>query len=513
MELSDYLRVLRAHWTGVLALILAAIAAAALFNITQPKVYAANATGFVSAGNDSNPALGSVADTLAKSRAKSYVDIAKSRATARGVIDDLGLEATPSSLIGQISVDQPVDTVLIKITARSATPLESQRLADAWVSALAKQVESVENPSGKGTAALKIVPIESAELPSAPISPRTQVNLMIGLVLGVLLGFAYALVRNQLDRRLRSAAAVEKQFGVTVAGAIPAAQDLAHDPGRPAAIAVQHRSANLRPSEAAEAFRKLRTNLQFMDVDNPPRIIVMTSPQQADGKSTIAANLAAALAVSGEKVTLVDGDLRRPTVAESFGLVEGAGLTDVLVGRVEVEDVLQYHPDYPNLRVLAAGGTPPNPSELLGSQAMRKLLRQLAEDTVVIVDAPPLLPVTDAAVLTAVADGAFIVISSGKTLDSELGAALGHLQAVRGKALGVIFNRVPRRDSTSGYYGGNYRSSASVDSASMPVVDAKPVEEPPVAQPVRPTQARNRPVPTKRPQSGKRPRGSKTGAA
>src|SRR3954451_16859156 len=108
MELSAYLRVLRAHWTGVVALILASIAAAALFNITQPEVYAANATGFVSAGNDSNPALGSVADTLAKSRAKSYADIAQSRATAQGVIDDLGLRDTPSSLIGSISVDQPI---------------------------------------------------------------------------------------------------------------------------------------------------------------------------------------------------------------------------------------------------------------------------------------------------------------------------------------------------------------------------------------------------------------------
>jgi capsular exopolysaccharide synthesis family protein len=253
---------------------------------------------------------------------------------------------------------------------------------------------------------------------------------------------------------------VEKQFGVTVVGAIPAASDLDHLPGKPAGIAVQQRSQRLRPSEAAEAFRKLRTNLQFMDVDNPPRIIVMTSPQQGDGKSTIAANLAAALAVSGERVTLLDGDLRRPNVAESFGLVEGAGLTDVLVGRAEVDDVAQYHPDYPNLRVLAAGGTPPNPSELLGSQTMRKLLKALAEDTIVIIDAPPLLPVTDAAVLTAVADGAFVVISSGKTLDSELGAALGHLEAVRGKALGVIFNRVARRDSSSGYYGGYYQSTA-----------------------------------------------------
>lgn len=466
MELSDYLRVLRAHWTGVVALILASIAAAAVFNLTQPKVYAANATGFVSAGNDSNPALGSVADTLAKSRAKSYVDIAQSRATAQGVIDELGLKASPSALIGNISVDQPLDTVLIKITARASTPIESQQLADAWVKALAKQVAQVENPSGKGKAALKVVPIEAAALPTAPISPRTKLNLLIGLVIGVLLGLAYALVRNQLDRRLRSASAVEKQFGVTVAGAIPAASDLSHDPGKPASIAVQQRSAKLKQSESAEAFRKLRTNLQFMDVDNPPRVIVMTSPQQGDGKSTIAANLAAALAVTGERVTLLDGDLRRPNVAESFGLVEGAGLTDVLVGRVEVEDVAQYHPDYPNLRVLAAGGTPPNPSELLGSQTMRNLLRTLAEDTIVIVDAPPLLPVTDAAVLTAVSDGAFVVISSGKTLDSELGAALGALEAVKGKALGVIFNRVARRDSASGgYYGGYYQSTARDDAS------------------------------------------------
>ena len=264
MELSDYLRVLRAHWTGVVALILASIAAAAVFNLTQPKVYAANATGFVSAGNDSNPALGSVADTLAKSRAKSYVDIAQSRATAQGVIDELSLKASPSALIGNISVDQPLDTVLIKITARASTPIESQQLADAWVKALAKQVAQVENPSGKGKAALKVVPIEAAALPTAPISPRTRLNLLIGLVIGVLLGLAYALVRNQLDRRLRSASAVEKQFGVTVAGAIPAASDLSHDPGKPAAIAVQQRSAKLKQSESAEAFRKLRTNLQFM---------------------------------------------------------------------------------------------------------------------------------------------------------------------------------------------------------------------------------------------------------
>ena len=476
MELSDYLRVLRAHWTGVVALALVALALSALYTITQPRVYAANATGFVSAGDSSNPALGSVADSLAKSRAKSYVDIATSRATARQVITDLGMQADPASLIGDISVDQPVDTVLLKITARSSTPRGAQKLADAWVQALAQQVAKIENPTGKASAAsLKIVPVESAALPGAPVSPRTSLNLLLGLVVGLMLGLAYALVRNQLDRRLRSAAAVEKQFGVTVAGAIPASSDLAHDQDALAPIAVRPAGSATRPSAAAEAFRKLRTNLQFMDVDNPPRIIVMTSPNQGDGKSTVASNLAAALAVSGQPVTLLDGDLRRPNVATSFGLVEGAGLTDLLVGRVEVDDVAQTHPSLPSLRVIAAGGTPPNPSELLGSQAMRKLLRELAEDTIVIVDAPPLLPVTDAAVLAAVSDGAFIVVSSGRTLDSELGDALGHVEAVRGKTLGVIFNRVARGSTETGYYRSSYqvKPSAKGRAADQPARDAE----------------------------------------
>jgi capsular exopolysaccharide synthesis family protein len=461
MELTDYLRILRAHWIGVLLLALTAASAALVFSLAQPKVYAANANGFVSSGLNDNPALASVSDSLAKSRAKSYVDIAKSRATAQNVIDDLGLGSAPSSLIGNIDVEQPVDTVLIKVTARAGTPAEAQQLADAWIAALADQVGQIEDPKGKNKeGTLQVVPVESAELPTSPVSPQTERNVLLGLVLGLLLGLGYAVLRSQLDRRLRSAAAVEQQFGVTVVGAIPGDPGLQHDPDEPAQIAVFEENATAQRAGSAEAFRKLRTNLRFMDVDNPPRVIVVTSPQQGDGKSTVAANLAAAIAASGEKVTLVDGDLRRSTVAQSFGLVEGVGLTDVLVGRVDVADVTQVPAQHGNLAILGAGAAPPNPSELLGSQTMRALLRQLAEDSIVIVDAPPLLPVTDAAVLTAVTDGAFVVISTGKTLDTELEAALNHIEAVSGRTLGVVFNRVPRRDSDSGYYGGYYRAEA-----------------------------------------------------
>lgn len=461
MELTDYLRILRAHWLGVLLLTLATATAALAFSLTQPKVYAANANGFVSSGLNDNPALASVSDSLAKSRAKSYVDIAKSRATAQAVIDDLELDAAPSSLIGNIEVEQPIDTVLIKVTARAGTPLEAQQLADAWIAALADQVDQIEDPRGRDRAGtLQVVPVESAELPTAPVSPQTDRNVLLGLVLGLLLGLGYAVVRSQLDRRIRSAAAVEQRFGVTVVGAIPGDPGLQHDPGTRAPIAVFEESETKQRTGSAEAFRKLRTNLRFMDVDNPPRVIVVTSPQQGDGKSTVAANLAAAIAASGERVTLVDGDLRRSSVAQSFGLVEGAGLTDVLTGRVDVADVTQQPAQHANLSILAAGATPPNPSELLGSQTMRALLRQLAEDGIVIVDAPPLLPVTDAAVLTAVTDGAFVVISTGKTLDTDLEGALNHIEAVSGRTLGIVFNRVPRRESDAGYYGGYYRADA-----------------------------------------------------
>jgi capsular exopolysaccharide synthesis family protein len=165
--------------------------------------------------------------------------------------------------------------------------------------------------------------------------------------------------------------------------------------------------------------------------------------------------------MSDRRVVLIDGDLRRPVVAESFGLVEGAGLTDLLIGRVRFSEVAQQVGALPHLTIIAAGGTPPNPSELLGSKAMRRLLEKLADTGyTVIIDAPPLLPVTDAAVLTASADGALVVVSAGQTVDSQLGAALASLNAVQGHTLGVVLNKVSPKSLDSVEYGGYYAATA-----------------------------------------------------
>ena len=475
MELQDYIRILRAHWRGVAALTLAGLILAIGYNFTQPKIYAANASGFVSTGTSDNPAVSSVGDTLAKSRATSYIQLATSRKVAQIVIDKLGLATTPDGLIGQISVVQPPDTVTLQITAKAKSPAEAQELADAWVQALSQAVDDLENPNhSPDMQTMRVVPVVSAALPTAPISPRTRVNMMIGLAAGFALGLGYALVRNMLDRRLRDAEQVERTFKVPVVGGVPDDKYFAHESNERGPLAVLDGGSG-SGRVVAESFRKMRTNLSYMDVDNPPRVIVVTSPRPDDGKSTVAANLAAAVASSGSETLLLDGDLRRPTVTTYMGAVAGAGLTDVLVGAAMPADVMQES-RLPQLKVMGAGQVPPNPSELLGSQAMRNLLTALAKDYIVIIDAPPLLPVTDAAILTRHAHGALIVIKSGKTLDHELATALANIEAVKGRTLGVVLNRIRRGSNNKYLYDSYYgqdtapkRSKAARDKPIKPV--------------------------------------------
>ena len=491
---ADYLRLLRSHWLGILLLTMAGAAAAAAFTLQQPYVYAANSSGFVTSGTSTDPALASINDDLAKSRAASYVDLATSRSVANLVIEDLELNQDPSALIRDISVTQPADTVLIKITARSSSPEAAQRLADAWVRGLATRVQEIENPdeeTRKGI--LSVEPVEDAALPTSPVSPRPVVNIGAGVLAGLLLGFAFAALRSRLDRRLRAPDLVEKKFAVPIVGRVPVSKAKKGQGGD--FLLRFSASGDQEHWGSGEAFRKLRTNLAYMSVDDPPRVIVVTSPRPEDGKSTVAANLAVAIALSGQSVVLVDGDLRRPTAAQKLGLVEGAGLTDVLIRNATIEDVLQRHLDFPELRVLAAGSPPPNPSELLGSQAMQRVLTQLKTEAIVIIDAPPLLPVTDAAVLTRHSDGAIVVVSYGATLDVELRDSLEQLEAVQGTVLGVVFNWVPKRSSSySGYYNDNYyaRSRSKRKSPAPPTAKRAAVEELPPPSPSPPTRSRRR---------------------
>ncbi|MFV0633670.1 polysaccharide biosynthesis tyrosine autokinase [Demequina sp.] len=457
MELSDYARVLRTHWIAITLFTLAGALLAFGWTLTQTKVYTANASAIITTGVSQDLGTAMIGDNYAKSRVKSYVDIAESRTVAEYAIAELGLDTTPQALVGKISVSNPLDTAVLRVTAEAGTPEDARALAEAWVDGMILSVEVLENDAesaedlpATSTSVVGLRTLDSAVLPSFPTFPNTKLSVALGILVGGALGVAYALVRGAVDRRLRTPASIEKEFDLPVIGTVPSDK----------AIASKGATAPSTDFATVESIREVRTNLQFMDVDNPPRIIVVTSSLPGDGKSTIIIRLAQAIAESGQPVVLVDADLRRPRLADYLGLVPGIGLTDVLVGRATLDDVLQPYGPTGLLTVLGAGTVPPNPSELLGSTTMRATLGALDPRAIILIDTPPLIPVTDAAILTARTDGALVVVRAGKTTIDLLDRALMSLDKVKGRALGVILNNVSRKGPYRPYYGYEYEYSA-----------------------------------------------------
>lgn len=452
MELRDYLRGLRRHWFAILLMTAIGVGVGYGWTYIQTPVYEANASGYVAPQGSGDVGTNSVADGLAKNKVPSYLQIAGWRTVADRVIEDLGLRTTAEELVKRVSVTNPPGTVVMTVTAKGPSPDAAHDLADSWIKSMIVEIDAIEGDGTPDSAPVTVIARESASLPTTPIFPDLQTAMIVGGVIGFGFGIAFALIRTVSDRRIRAVDEVEDKTGVAVVGTIPMAQGLT-DGQR-----VFAESAGSGPSFAvSEAMRALRTNLQFMDVDNPPRTIVVTSPLPGDGKSTIACNLALTLAASGATVVLVDGDLRRSAVAETMGLPGGAGLSDVLAGRAALSEVLQRTPKSNNLLVLTAGSSPPNPSEVLGSERMHTLIADLTKHATVIIDAPPLLPVTDGAVLTHQADGAFIVVSLGKTTYDLLDKALDTLHKARGRALGIVLNKAPLRGVDSNAYSYEYR--------------------------------------------------------
>lgn len=454
MELRDYVRVLRVHWLWVLAAVVCCTAIAAGWTWLQPRVYTAEASGYVAAAAEDNIGSSMVGNQLAQSKVRSYVEVGSWRTVAEYAIGALQLDATPEAVVGRVNVTNPTDTVVLRVSAKGSSPEEARDLAEAWIRGMIAEIEKIEQATGGVAPAVRLVPGDSARLPGAPSSPNVRVNLALGVLLGLMIGMGYALVREWLDRRIRSAEGVEDATGLSVIGGIPFDEEQAAA-GRALRAAASAR-ADRDLALQAEAFRMLRTNLQYMQVDDPPRAIVITSSLPGDGKSYVASKLALALAQTGQPTVLVDADMRRPRIASMFGLDADVGLSDVVAGRAAVGDVLQPVPGVAGLTVLTSGPIPPNPSELLGSGRMHRLIDGIKADSFVVIDAPPLIPVTDAAVLTHHTDGALVVIDTGKTTYEVLDRALDALAKANGKALGVVMNRVPRTGAGAVYYGYQY---------------------------------------------------------
>ena len=443
MELRDYIHILRKNWLVIVVMTLVGIGAAAAFSLTRTPLYQATSTVFVS-----TQASGSVSELLqgnnfSEARVTTYVNLVKTPVVVNPVIADLGLDTTADGLAGSIAVSAPLNTTLIQISVENPDPVVAADIANALGASLTSVVSTLETPEGASASPIKLTRVRDALPSTSPVSPNVALNIALGALIGLAIGLAVAVLRTVLDTKIRTPRDVEQVTDRPIIGGIPFDPKATERP-----IILEADPHNTR----SEAFRALRTNLQFLEMDGGHNFVI-TSSVPSEGKSTTTVNLAIALADAGKRVALLDTDLRKPKIAEYLGIEGGAGLTDVLIGRARVSDVMLPWGNRP-LYVLPAGKVPPNPSELLGSTQMTTLLETFARDfDVVLLDAPPLLPVTDAAVLARNVTGAIVVVASGRTSRGQFEGALDALQTVGAKVAGVVVTMLPTRGADAYGYG------------------------------------------------------------
>jgi len=463
VDLRDYIRLLRRRWKLIVLCTFLGLGAAAGATAAQPKVYTATFQFFVSAqdtSSASNPGISGAytGGLFTQQRVKSYAGVLVSPRVGSLVAADLRLQRSPKVLAKQISASAPLDTTLINLSVEDHDPVLAQRIAQSVGVQFPKLVDQLERPTGGGAAPVKVSVIQPASLPAMPTSPKPKLNLALGLLVGLAVGVGGAVLRETLDTSVKNPEQAEELVGAPMLGAI------GFDPDAAKHRLVVHTSPN---SSRSEAFRQMRTNLQFVDIEHELRSVVITSSIPGEGKSTTACNLAISLAQAGVRTVLLEGDLRRPRVAEYMGLEGAVGLTSVLLGRVPLEDALQPWGDG-TLQILPSGALPPNPSELLGSAGMEEVLRELeGVADIVLIDAPPLLPVTDAAVLGSMTSGLLMLVRSNRTSREQVKRAAATAHGVGATCLGLILNAVPTSGPDAyaygyGYgYGGHYNAGGA----------------------------------------------------
>ncbi|MGI9822626.1 polysaccharide biosynthesis tyrosine autokinase [Agromyces sp. Marseille-Q5079] len=451
MELRDYIRILRQSWVLIVLLTLVGVAAGAVFSIMQKPMYSSSAKVFVSTSNGGSIGEMAQGNAYTQQRVTTYADLATTPIVLLPVIADLQLDMTSDELAREVVATTLPDTTLIGITVTDEDPALAAEVATGVSESLTSVVASIEttgatDEEGKPVEAspVRLTLVQHAAVPQKPVSPNVPLNIALGGLIGLALGIGAAVLRETLDTRIRNERDIELITDIPVIGGIvfdPKARD------RPLIVHADPHSPR------AESFRALRTNLQFLDAARPDRSFVVTSSIESEGKSTTAANLAIALADAGARVLLVDADLRRPKVASYLGIEGAVGLTDLLIGRAELQDVIQPW-GRGQLYVLPAGRVPPNPSELLGSAAMADTIVELNRAfDVVLFDAPPLLPVTDAAVLSRAAGGAILVVAVGRAHKGQVKGAFSVLENVDAKVSGIVLTMLPTRGADAYGYG------------------------------------------------------------
>lgn len=447
LSLLKFLKLLGSRWITVCVTTLVTVLAAIAITLLTTPLYQASTRLFVSSTSGDSAIEQYQGNRLSQDRVFSYSEILTGETLAQRTIDKLGLAMSPEALQKHVKASAKPNTVLIRVEVLDESAVRARDIANALSDEFVVMVRELETPPDGTRPDARVVVEKRASIPNNPVIPKTARNIGAGLALGLMLGICLAVLRELLDNTVKDRQTLEEITGVGLVGTIPLDKDRRTEP------AISFDKDN---SAIAEAFRKVRTNLQFLAVDNPPRVIVVTSSMPNEGKSVTAINIALALAEADHDVALIDGDLRRPMLDKYLGLIGSVGFSTVLSGAASLSDVLQKT-RFPGLTVLTSGTVPPNPSELLGSLAAEKVLSEMrANFDYVVVDSSPLLAVTDAAILATNSDGALIVARFGQTKREQLAHVVGNLRDVGAGLLGAIFAMAPARGSASysySYYG------------------------------------------------------------
>ena len=451
MSLSNFLTVLRRRIRWVVGVFVLAVTGAILLSTLLPRTYEATAELYVSVTTAQGVDDLANGARFTREQMASFASLALTPRVLAPVARDFDISGGADGLEDRVTVQASDSTVVIALTVSDADPARAADLANAVADEAAGVVEELaprDPEDGRSTVRVSVV--RPATVPEFASSPDTILNVAAGTVLGLTLGILLALAREAVDTRVRDADVLAQLTSQPLLGTVGLWSE--RQSGRVLVATDPH-------SPAAESIRQLRTNLQFLRVAEAPangarpgaHVVSVTSALSGEGKSTISANLAVALAQTGARVLLVDADLRRPTVADVLGVEGGVGLTTVLARDAELVDVVQEWGTV-GLHVLPSGTVPPNPTELLGSPAMRWLVEQMRRSyDYVVMDTSPLLPVADATVLAGLVDGTIVVANVGRVRRMQLVQALANLERVSARVLGVVLNQVRRDEETYTY--------------------------------------------------------------
>lgn len=506
MELKQYAQLLLKWWWLIAAATLVATASSFVATRRQPPIYRTSATVVVgSAIENPNPRGSDI--LLTGQLANTYADIAKRATVRNAAMANLGLAWLPEYTVRIVP-----ETQLLEISVTDTDPQRAKAVADELASQLINaspasinqqdaqrqafinqqlsdlettiqatkdeisdkqaelanlfsarqiadtqtQIAGLQNKlsamqanyaallSNSRQGAVNTVNlVESAELPIKPVGPNRGATVLLAAAIGFLLAAGAAFLLEYLDDTVKNPDDVKADLGLTTLGAVPVIEEAGA--GDELTVLASSKSAT------TEAFRILRTNLQFAGVERPLKLLPITSPAPSEGKSLTAANLGAALATAGRRVIVVDTDLHRPRLHRLFKLRNSLGITTALLEEHPTVEGLLQETGVPGLRLLSSGPLPPNPAELLGSARMRELLAQMeALADIVVLDSPPATALSDAAILATQCDGVLLVLDSGKSRREEARRALEALGRVNARVVGAVLNRMPTRGR--GYY-------------------------------------------------------------